>query len=143
VFALVLIAAALATTVPASAGTRTPATEMKWTMFHLVNTARRNHGLKALNLNATLSRTAWRHSTRMAERGTVFHTANLYDTVRRYDPRRWGENVGMAGTVRRLFRLFMGSADHRANILGRAYRYVGVGMVRSGGRVWGTLIFYG
>ncbi|MEO8476908.1 MAG: CAP domain-containing protein [Actinomycetota bacterium] len=141
--ALVLITATLATPSAAFAGARARAGQMRWTMFHLVNNARRNHGLDPLAMDARLSRTAHRHSMLMAARRTVFHTANLYDTVRRYRPNRWGENVGMAGTVRRLHRAFMASAEHRANILGTAYRRVGVGIVRSGGRVWGTLIFYG
>jgi uncharacterized protein YkwD len=143
VIALVLITAALAAPSTASAGTRTRAAEMRWTMFHLVNKARRGHGLDPLTMNAELSQTAYRHSVKMTNRKTVFHTANLYDTVRRYRPSRWGENVGMAGTVRQLHRAFMRSAEHRANILGQAYRKVGVGIVRSGGRIWGTLIFYG
>ena len=143
VIALVLITAALAAPSTASAGTRARSTEMKWTMFHLVNVARRSHGLKPLDLNARLSRTALGDSAKMANRATVFHTANLYDTVRRYRPNRWGENVGMASTVRGLHRAFMASYEHRANILGSAYRKVGVGLVRSGGYVWGTLIFYG
>lgn len=142
-FALVLIAAALATTAPASAGPRARSREMKWTVLHLVNDARRSHGLHALRLNADLSKTAWRHSTRMAARGTIFHTANLYDAVRRYRPSRWGENVGMAGTARRLHTLFMHSAEHRANILGASFHRVGIGLVASGGGAWGTLIFYG
>jgi uncharacterized protein YkwD len=143
VIALVLITAALATPGAASAGARTPSAEMRWTMFHLVNKARRSHGLDPLAMNARLSKTAYRHSVKMANRATVFHTADLYDTVRRYRPSRWGENVGMAGTVRQLHRAFMRSAEHRANILGNAYRKVGVGIVRSGGSIWGTLIFYG
>lgn len=141
--ALVLITAALAAPSTASAGTRARSNEMKWTMFHLVNVARRNHGLNPLQMNTRLSRTAYTHSVRMANRNTVFHTANLYDTVRRYRPNHWGENVGMASTVRGLHRAFMRSYEHRANILGAGYRKVGVGLVRSGGYVWGTLIFYG
>jgi uncharacterized protein YkwD len=143
VFALVLITAALAAPSTASAGTRARSTEMKWTMFHLVNVARRHHGLNPLQLNARLSKTAFGHSLKMANRNTVFHTANLYDTVRRYRPNRWGENVGMASTVRGLHRAFMASYEHRANILGSGYRKVGIGLVSSGGYVWGTLIFYG
>jgi uncharacterized protein YkwD len=104
--------------------------------------ARRNHGLNPLEVNARLSKTAYGNSLRMAKSRTVFHTANLYDTVRRYRPNRWGENVGMASTVRGLHRAFMASYEHRANILG-TYRKVGIGLVRSGGYVWGTLIFYG
>lgn len=143
VLALVLITAALAAPGTASAGTHARSTEMKWTMFHLVNAARRHHGLNPLDLNARLSKTASGHSLKMANRATVFHTPNLYDTVRRYRPNRWGENVGMASTVRGLHRAFMASYEHRANILGAGYRKVGIGLVRSGGYVWGTLIFYG
>ena len=142
VIALVLITAALLAPSTASAGTRARSTEMKWTMFHLVNVARRSHGLNPLRMNARLSKSAFGHSVKMAKTRTVFHTANLYDTVRRYRPHRWGENVGMASSVRGLHRAFMGSAEHRANIFG-TYRKVGVGLVRSGGYVWGTLIFYG
>jgi uncharacterized protein YkwD len=141
VIALALITAALAAPGTASAGTRARSTEMRWTMFHMVNVARRSHGLAPLHLNARLSKTAFRHSTRMANTRTVFHTTDLYGTVRRYRPHRWGENVGMSSTVRSLHRAFMASAVHRANILG-AYRRVGVGIVRAGGYVWATLIFY-
>jgi uncharacterized protein YkwD len=37
----------------------------------------------------------------------------------------------------------MHSADHRANILRRAFRRVGVGVVKARGSVWVTVIFYG
>jgi len=141
VIALVLITAALATPSTASAGTRARTTEMKWTMFHLVNAARRSHGLNPLQMNARLSKTTYDHSIKMANRKTVFHTPDLYDTVRRYRPNRWGENVGMASTVRGLHRAFMRSYAHRANIFG-TYRKVGIGLVRSGGSTWATLIFY-
>jgi uncharacterized protein YkwD len=38
---------------------------------------------------------------------------------------------------------FMDSAPHRRNILYRAYKYVGIGVVRSGGRMWVTVLFMG
>ena len=90
-------------------------------MLTLTNSARRNNGLRALELNWRLSKDALQHSRRMAERGTVYHTANLYRLVRRWHPSVWGENVGMAGTVRRVHKLFMASSSHRGNILRNGY----------------------
>jgi uncharacterized protein YkwD len=37
----------------------------------------------------------------------------------------------------------MHSAGHRANILKRGFRRVGVGAVKAGGCMWVTVIFYG
>jgi uncharacterized protein YkwD len=139
---LALIVASLATLAPASAGGTTP-TERKWDMFHRVNKARRNQDLAPLRMHDLLSRKALRHSREMRDDGRIYHSSNLYGSLRRYKPRTWGENVGMAGTVRRLHELFMASAPHRANILRAGYRRVGIGIARAGGMLWATLIFYG
>jgi uncharacterized protein YkwD len=112
-------------------------------MLYLLNQARRNHGLPVFRLNVDLSHFAWRHSKRMAEKSDCFHTLNLYDAVRMYDPSTWGENVGGAGTSRRVKKLWMGSAGHRANILNARFRRIGIGVVKSNGMVWVTAIFYG
>ena len=78
-------------------------------MLQLLNQTRRSHGLPVFRLNVTLSNFAWHHSGRMAERNQCFHTVDLYDAVRVYDPVTWGENVGAAGTLRRIRTLWMGS----------------------------------
>jgi uncharacterized protein YkwD len=128
----------------ASAGPTSPkARALRATMFQLVNGSRRHHDLQALDLNTTLSRKAWRHSKRMAARYRVYHTTGLYSLVRRYNPSAWGENVGMAGTLKRMEVLFMRSAPHRANILSHRFRHIGVGVVRARERIWVTLDFYG
>lgn len=128
----------------ASAGPTSPkARALRSTMFQLVNGSRRHHDLRALDLNATLSKKAWRHSKRMAERNSVYHTTDLWSLVRRYRPSAWGENVGMAGTLKRMEILFMRSAPHRANILSSRFRHIGVGVVRARDRIWVTLDFYG
>jgi uncharacterized protein YkwD len=138
-----MLAAALLVAVPMTAGAASSSTEMRRTMLHLTNTARRNNHLRPLDLNFRLSRSALAHSRRMARRHTVYHSANLYKLVRRWHPSVWGENVGMAGTAKRVHRLFMGSSAHRGNILRGGYGKVGIGLVRMGGRVWATVIFYG
>jgi uncharacterized protein YkwD len=112
-------------------------------MLHFLNHTRRNHGLAAFKLNIDLSHRAWQHSKRMAEKNDCFHTLDLYDAVRSYHPSTWGENVGAAGTLRRIRHLWMGSGGHRANILNGRFRRIGIGVVRARGLVWVTAIFYG
>ena len=112
-------------------------------LLQILNKARRNHGLPVFRLKIALSHTAWEHSRRMARRGDCFHTANLYDAVRSYRPSTWGENVGAAGTVGRVKRLWLRSEGHRANVLNPRFRRIGIGVVRARGLVWVTAIFYG
>ena len=112
-------------------------------MLRLLNQVRRNHGLPVFRLNRNLSTSAWQHSSRMANQNDLFHTQDLYRMVRSYNATTWGENVGMAGRMRRVRTLWMHSSGHRANILRRAYRYIGVGAVRARGSVWVTAMFYG
>jgi uncharacterized protein YkwD len=112
-------------------------------MLHLLNQTRRNHDLPVFRLNRDLSISAYRHSKRMAEQNRLFHTDDLYRLLRSYHPSTWGENVGMAGRLRRVKELWMHSSGHRANILRRAFRRVGVGAIEVRGSVWVTVIFYG
>jgi uncharacterized protein YkwD len=112
-------------------------------MFQQVNASRRNNGVHPLKMNWRLSESALSHSRRMMRRHSVYHTTDLYSLVRRYSPHTWGENVGMAGTLKRMERLFMGSPPHRANILNPAFKRIGVGVQRTSGHVWVTLDFYG
>jgi uncharacterized protein YkwD len=112
-------------------------------MLRLLNQTRRDHGLAVFRLNVELSHYAWRHSKRMAERNKLFHTADLYDVVRAYHPSTWGENVGVAGTLRRVRTLWMRSGGHRDNILKPRFRRIGIGVVKARGLVWVTAIFYG
>jgi len=139
----VLLAAVLVAAVPVTSGAASGSKEMRRKLLSLTNSARRNNHLRPLELNWRLSTSAARHSRRMLERRSVFHTANLYRLVRRWHPSAWGENVGMAGTVRRVHKLFMRSAGHRTNILRGGYSHVGIGVVRGGGRIWATVMFYG
>ena len=112
-------------------------------MLHLLNQIRRNHDLPAFRLNAELSHDAWLHSKRMADRNQLFHTYNLYDSVRAYSPSTWGENVGKACFLTRVRTLWMHSSGHRANILKARFRRIGIGVVRARGAVWVTAILYG
>lgn len=112
-------------------------------MFRILNQTRRTYGRPVLRLNATVSHRAWLHSRNMVQQNTLFHTRRLYAAVRAYRPSAWGENVGMAGVVTRVRTLWMRSGGHRAILLDRRYRRVGVGIVQARGGVWVTAIFYG
>lgn len=138
---LVLVVAVLVA--GTSSGVHADAITRRDRMLRLLNQTRRNHGLRVFRLNLELSHDAWRHSKRMAERNEVFHTSNLYDLVRSFHPSTWGENVGAAGTLRRVRRLWMGSGGHRDNILNPRFRRIGIGVVKARGLVWVTAIFYG
>jgi uncharacterized protein YkwD len=138
---LVLVVAVLVAGMPSPADAGNVTRRNK--TLHLLNQTRRNHGLPAFRLNLNLSRDAWRHSKRMAEKNRCFHTADLYDVVRTYSPSTGGENVGAAGTLRRIRTLWMGSGGHRANILNPRFRKIGIGVVKARGLLWVTTIFYG
>jgi uncharacterized protein YkwD len=94
-------------------------------MMHLINRARDDRGLRRLDRDRGLSRTARRHSRATA--GSLFHHGCLGCLL---GGRPWhiaGENVGRGRSVNRVFEAFMGSAGHRANIVRAGYRKVGGG----------------
>jgi uncharacterized protein YkwD len=138
---IVLLVVALLAVTPSSAHADDLTRRNK--MRRLLNVVRMNHGLPTFRLNAELSHFAWKHSRRMAELGRLYHTVDLYSRVRAYSPSTWGENVGYAGTLRRVRTLWMHSDGHRHNILKRGFRRIGIGVFVARGRVWVTAIFYG
>jgi uncharacterized protein YkwD len=111
-------------------------------LFRLVNQDRHRQGVAPLRLSAPLSRFSHRHSRAMASRRALFHHSCLDCIRRRHGWVVIGENVGYASTVRSVNRLFMHSAPHRRNILCTCFTRVGIGIVRSGGRVWVTEMLY-
>jgi uncharacterized protein YkwD len=90
-----------------------------------------------------LAEKARHHSARMARRYSVYHTSDLWGIVQHYGAHTWGENVGMSGSCREIEHAFMRSPEHRANILASRFHRIGIGVVRSKGRVWVTYDFYG
>jgi uncharacterized protein YkwD len=109
----------------------------------LMNRARTSHGRAALSLNSSLSDYARRWSATMVSKNRLYHNANLATWLRNWNWRILGENVGVGGSVIQLHVAFMNSPPHRANILDRRFRNVGVGVVVRNGRTWVTVIFRG
>lgn len=112
-------------------------------MLALTNGARATHDKAALGLNAKLSRYATRHSRQMANAGTLFHTEDLADKLSGLDWSMGGENVGVGPSLTDLQEAFMGSKTHRRNILRNGYDHAAIGVVKSDGNLWVTVIFYG
>ena len=125
---------------PAQAGSRS---NYRARLLRMINDRRVHHDIRRLDINLKLSRYAKRHSAEMADRRRLFHTNDLYSRVRAYRATAWGENVGVGGTLHRVVRAFMKSDAHRYNILNRRFAKTGIGVVKRGGRVWITQIFYG
>ncbi len=109
----------------------------------LLNVERTTRGLAALRSNQLLARASVGHSTDMVSRRYFEHDTpqgvSLLDRVRStgyIKPRsQWivGENIGWGSETlaspRALVDAWMKSPPHRANILQRRYREVGVGLV--------------
>ena len=114
-------------------------------MLSLTNDDRRHHERKALDFATAISDYAKAHSRAMAREGYLFHSTE--ERLRNLlDGRNWsiaGENVGVGSTLESLEDAFMDSKKHRENILRREFLHAAVGVVRQGGRLWVTVIFYG
>jgi uncharacterized protein YkwD len=114
-------------------------------MLSLTNDDRRHHERKALDFATAISDYAKAHSRAMAREGYLFHSTE--ERLRNLlDGRNWsiaGENVGVGSSLESLEDAFMDSKKHRQNILRREFVHAAVGVVRQGGRLWVTVIFYG
>ena len=141
VAALALAGMTLTGTVVLSATSASPA--HAWQLSSLVardiNAARASYHLAALRERADLDLVAGRHARRLARDGRIYHNRYLASQVRGWT--RLGENVGVGSSVAQVSRAFMRSSGHRANILSRSFRDMGVGAAYGRGRVWIVQIF--
>lgn len=108
----------------------------------LVNAERSDRGLRPLRLNHRLSRAARGHARDMVRRTYFSHDslsgASFVDRIRRAGylrgPRAWivGENLawgsGDRSSPAAIVSAWMHSAGHRANILQRRFREIGIGL---------------
>ena len=94
-----------------------------------INRARASHGVRALRSHRRLARAADSH-TRSMLRADYFAHGAFASRVRRYvRSRRVGETIAMTTrcSARRVVRMWMNSAPHRAVLLSRGFRSVGIG----------------
>jgi uncharacterized protein YkwD len=150
VLALIALASVLAVPSGAAAGCRHADAQpgdasqraLRMATRCLLNKKRRAHGMWRLRGNGRLHRAAGRHTVDMARRGYFSHTsisgASFLDRIRRtgylQSARSWtvGENIawgtGELSSPRAIVRAWMRSPAHRANILNRRFREIGIGI---------------
>ena len=112
-------------------------------MLQLTNEDRADKDRKALKLDEKLSRYATKHSRDMADAGYLFHSEDLVGVLDGVDWSMGGENVGVASSLSDLQAAFMASKVHRKNILQEGFDHAALGVVKSDGTFWVTVIFYG
>lgn len=102
-------------------------------LLRSINRARARHGAPPLRLAPALQRAARSHSQAMLRTGNFDH-GDWYRRLRRHGARgrTLGENiawgVGTDGTADAIVRMWLTSPPHRATLLRRGFRYVGVGV---------------
>jgi hypothetical protein len=145
-FALVAVVGALATLIasiglpptPAKAGGSYHWNNPENCFIKKINKARARNGLNRLKRDRQLGYVAKRHARKMASKGYMYEQAGLGEKITRW--RTLGQNTGRGGKCRHLFKSFMASSPHAANILGD-YRFVGVGARWKGHRLYVQQIF--
>ncbi len=142
---IVLLAPASAAAACRGAGATTK-TATTGTLVHatlcILNAKRAGHDLRPLRLNAKLGAAARRHSHAMVRERFFSHSSpngdTFIDRIRAAGylegARSWtaGENIaygsGSRSTPRSIGRAWMNSPGHRANILSRSFRSIGIGI---------------
>jgi uncharacterized protein YkwD len=102
-------------------------------LLEAVNHARAAHGAPPLRVGVRLQTAARAHSRAMARTGAFTH-GDWYRRLRRHGVRArtvgetiaWG--VGTDGTAANLVRMWLASPPHRATLLRRGFRWIGVGV---------------
>ncbi|MET1059067.1 MAG: CAP domain-containing protein [Nocardioides sp.] len=103
--------------------------------FRATNDRRAAHDLRRLNRADCLQDFARRQAKRMANQHRMFHQ-DLGPVMRTCKLSTAGENVAYGySSGRATVRAWMNSSGHRANILSRSYRGMGLAARKSGG-VW-------
>src|SRR5262245_17800221 len=100
-------------------GAATPANAQlrRTKMLAWVNHSRAEHHVHRLRMVRPVVGLARDHNLAMARKRRLFHTSDLGAKLRFVNWHSWGENVGAGVTPYGLFRAYMASPEHRANML--------------------------
>jgi uncharacterized protein YkwD len=134
---------------PASAAYTPTLSSFDARLLYDINHARAAHGVRGLTVVAGTTDVAHSWSCHMAAGSTLSHNLRLGSAISSHGSSLWttyGENVGVelsTASADALFRAYMASPMHRANILDRTYRYLGIWTKTSGSHRWNTLDFVG
>lgn len=124
-------------------------------IFKKVNEERAKAGVPQLQYNTTMQKYARIKSQDMGDNGYFSHNdlqGNLITVKMEKDGVRynaWGENIAYIGGVTdpnalasQFMTNWMNSSGHRANILSTNFTSIGIGVYKSGGKVYATQEFY-
>src|SRR3954452_4710616 len=106
-----------------------------------INDVRRSAGLRALVVVPGATDVARRWSAHLARAQALSHNPNLVGALEHAGSGAWteiAENVGEPSSTdpSSLFRAYMASPPHKANILDSSARYLGVGVAERSGLAW-------
>ncbi len=126
----------------ATAGAATQQKALETALIRGINSIRSNHGLKPLAFSARLSAAAAQHTREMGAKGYFEHesydSTEFWKRIERWYPskgrRSWsvGENLLYSSpdvTSDEGVELWMNSPGHRANILSRSWREIGMSAI--------------
>lgn len=110
-------------------------------VLRLVNEIRAEEGLQPLSGDAKLAKAALNRATACARKGRISHdgwTDALRKVGLRVGSRSFGENLAQGqDRPAEVVRAWMASPGHRANILAKDFRRIGVGVAEGyGDRFW-------
>jgi uncharacterized protein YkwD len=125
------------------------ATEFESRLLHRINVRRNRHGCRAYRPNSALGLAADRHTSLMTYDSELSHLLpGEFDLGRRITQagythwRRLAENLAWGQTSPRgVFRAWIHSAGHRANLDDCRLRDIGIGVIVRRGRPWVTADF--
>jgi len=129
-----------------SAGAESSTSSYANRLVSLINNARAQNGLKALTVTSGTSTVAANWTNHLDQQQALSHNPDLGHQLETHGSPDWtayGENVGDGPTssADTLFKAYMNSPEHRDNILGSRFRYLGIGVVFDGSTAWNTLDF--
>jgi uncharacterized protein YkwD len=141
-----LATAAMLTTAGAQAAASYDTSSYAARLLDLVNIARSQHGLRPLVRAPGTTTVAAAWTQHLADDRALSHNSQLGRQLAAHGSKSWrvyGENVGVGSATDPdgLFKAYWNSPEHRANILNRSYRYVGVAVLLTGSRAWNTFDF--
>lgn len=133
-----LVLATLALVLPSSgpAAALTAAQTFSRDTINATNRARVNHGRVELSRADCVSQYAWAQARRMANQRRMFHQ-DINTVLRACHLSLAGENIAYGyDTGGQTVNAWMGSTQHRANILKSGYRQIGVGAALGSDGLW-------
>lgn len=125
------------------------AASMEEQMVRLVNTERSKAGLPALAADPALTKAARAKSQDMINKNYFSHESPTYgspfDMLRSFGItyRSAGENIALNQSTAAAHTALMNSTGHKANILGKQYSKVGIGVVKGSKGYYFTQLFTG